>query len=309
MNLKKSKTICIIGGQGLIGQEYQKLSKNNYSKIILDKKIKKKSYVKNKIKYFNYDCLNYKSKNNQIARSDIIIFMVGKIGGPESLDIKNFEKYFQVNCNSLINTIKKINKKKTKKIIFLSTEHVYGDFSELSKSLVLEQNPKNYYGVTKLISEKLLYKFFYENKISVDILRFPRVIIPSKNSIISNFLKKIINKEKINISNTKLKLNFIYIDDLISSIDECSKKLNTNFRILNIFNRDKPLSLIGIIKEFKRLSNFKVKFVIKNKLILPDHNPILLRSNKNETLNKRFNWSPKFNNKKIFKKIIDNEIK
>jgi hypothetical protein len=42
MNLKKSKKICIIGGQGLIGQEYQKLSKNNYPKIILDKKIKKK---------------------------------------------------------------------------------------------------------------------------------------------------------------------------------------------------------------------------------------------------------------------------
>ena len=309
MNLKKIKKICIIGGQGLIGQEYQKLSKNNYSKVVLDKKIKKGGYIKNNIKYFNYDCFNRKSKNNQISKSDIIIFMIGKIGGPESLDIKNFDQYFQANCNSLINTIQKINKKRLKKIIFLSTEHVYGDFSKLSKSLVLEQNPKNYYGVTKLISEKLLYKFFYENKISVDILRFPRVIIPNKSSLISNFFKKIINEEKIKIINIKTKFNLIYIDDLISAIDECSKKLNTKFRILNIFNKDKSLSLIDIIRKLKRLSNFKVKFVIKNKLILSDHNPILLKLNKNETLNKRFNWYPKFNNKKIFNKIIDNEIK
>ena len=44
--------------------------------------------------------------------------MIGKIGGPESLDIKNFDQYFQANCNSLINTIQKINKKRLKKNYF-----------------------------------------------------------------------------------------------------------------------------------------------------------------------------------------------
>ena len=69
-------------------------------------------------------------------------------------------------------------KKKIRKIIFTSTEHVYGDdFNNKKNILNIEPSPKNLYGITKLLSEKILHNFFKKTLISIDILRFQELFV------------------------------------------------------------------------------------------------------------------------------------
>ena len=66
-----------------------------------------------------------------------------------------------MNCETLIKFLKILEKKKIRKIIFTSTEHVYGDdFNNKKNILNIEPSPKNLYGITKLLSEKILHNFF-----------------------------------------------------------------------------------------------------------------------------------------------------
>ena len=65
-----------------------------------------------------------------------------------------------------------------------------------------EVYPKNYYGSTKLIAEKILLNFFKKNKVNVDILRIPRVIQNNKD-FISNMINQAFQSKKIIINQSK----------------------------------------------------------------------------------------------------------
>ena len=71
---------------------------------------------------------------------------------------------------------------------------------------------------------RFLVNFYKENKISVDILRFPRVISKNNFNLIKQLKKNIIRKKKIIIQNPKLNFNFIYINDFLSACERCAKK-------------------------------------------------------------------------------------
>ena len=302
------KKVCIIGGNGFLGTKYIELTnKKNVDIIIFDKKVIKK---KNKIKYIYGDCLSINTLKKIPNKIDILIFMVGQVGGPESVNIENLENYFENNCQTLVNFLENIKKNQIKKIIFFSTEHVYGDnHKNLNNYLQTEQQPKNYYGVTKLISEKILKNFYKKSKINIDILRFPRVINQGDNSLLTNLINTVLKKKILKIDSINTKFNFLYISDLIKAIDCCSFKINTGFRILNIFNCDKPINLKQISEIIKK--TFKIKFLVKyksksNKL---SHNPNELFLNNKKFNKNEINWIPSLNNKDIIKKIYLHELK
>ena len=226
------------------------------------------------------------------------------MGGPESLDIKNLKKYLDYNCETLNNFFKLTKNKKIKKLIFISTEHVYGDNAKkTSKTTTIEPNPKNYYGVSKLFSEKILYKFYKENSICIDILRIPRVVFDKVDNPISSMLINAIEKKRIILNNTKAKFNFIYFEDLIRSLLICFNQKKTGFRILNIFNNSKPMSLYLIAKLIKNKINNNFKIFYLKKKYNNEHNPLNLIVSNKET-KKILKWKPLFDNNKIVTKLI-----
>ena len=298
----KPRNILILGGSGNIGKHIIS-SLNDDNIFILDKVLPKKNNLNN-LKYIKCDLLKNKSLKKIPKKIDVVLFLIGHVGGPESLDIKNLEKYLDYNCETLNNFFKLTKNKKIKKLIFISTEHVYGDNAKkTSKTKTIEPNPKNYYGVSKLFSEKILYKFYKENSICIDILRIPRVVFDKIDNPISSMLINAIEKKRVILNNTKAKFNFIYFEDLIRSLMICFNQKKTGFRILNIFNNSKPISLYLIAKLIKNKININFKIIYLKEKYNNEHNPLNLIVSNKET-KKILKWKPLFDNNKIVTKLI-----
>ena len=290
-----------MGGAGPIGSNLiEDLYKEN-NIFLFDKNIKNKK--NKKINLIKGDCFNLNDLNKLPKKIDVIFFFIGAKGGPESVKVDSIKKYIKLNFESLVFFINFLKKKKIKKIIFSSTEHVYGDSDTSNKKcLDLEPFPKNYYGFSKLLSEKYLFDFYQKTGVSVDILRIPRVIYFNDESIISKIIIKFFKNQKIFLKKTKAKFNFIFMTDLIQAMKICLLQEKTDFRILNIFNNTAPISSLDMAKKIKNLIKKKNKIsLIKNNSI--EHNPFNLFIS-NKFTKHSLNWTPKFSLIKIIKKLI-----
>jgi nucleoside-diphosphate-sugar epimerase len=298
----KTKNIFLVGGSGNIGKLLlQNLSNNKI--FLLDKNKPKDFNFKNYI-FIKCDLLRCKYIKNIPKIIDVVIFLAGRTGGPNSCKIENLKEYIDINCETLLNFLEVSKKVKIKKIIYTSTEHVYGDSAKKTwDTLMIEPYPKNYYGLSKLLSEKILYSFYKKNITNIDILRIPRVISYKFKNPILSMIKYAFEKKKITINNNIAKFNFLHFDDLMSAITACLTKKNTKFRILNIFNNSKPVSLINIAQIIKEKLRDGLKIIILNNRCKLEHNPVNLFVS-NKFSKKILKWKPNFSNKKIINRLI-----
>jgi len=293
--------ILIMGGSGPIGQALAKdLSvKNNI--YLFDKKIIKTR--KKNINLISGNCFKLNDLNKLPKKIDIVFFLIGIKGGPQSNNIKNLDNYIKYNFETLILFLNFLKKKNIKKIIFSSTEHVYGD-NDISnnKCLNLEPFPKNYYGFSKLLAEKCLYNFYKKTFVSVDILRIPRVVYFDDKGIINKIIINFLTNKNIFLKKIRAKFNFIFIDDLITAMNICVVQKNTRFRILNIFNDSKPASLLSIAQKIKNITGKRNIINLANHYSI-NHNPKRL-SVSNRFAKSSLNWRPLFSLEKIITKLI-----
>ena len=301
------KNILLIGGLGEIGLKIIENLKKKFNLYVFDNKNLKNFNIKG-VKFIKGNCLELKDLKKLPKNLDATIFLIGKKGGPESLKIKNYKNYFKYNCETLIKflDIEKINFQK--KIIFFSTEHVYGDNTVIKNNNFNEQFPKNFYGSTKLFSEKILYSYWKKNKISIDIFRVPRIVVEKKKNLISDILYKIKKNRNI-IINTQVKFHFVYIDDLIAAIEKSLLQLKKNYRILNIYNNSGGYSIkeIALLINKKIMNNTKLNFKINK--VKKEHNPKNLKIS-NFSTKTSLKWHPKFDMNNLMNKLIKkDEIK
>jgi len=300
----RTKSILVIGGAGKIGKKFI-LSLPKKNKIYLyDKNLPKN------ISFKEFNCIKGNLLNSADLKKipkkiDIVFFLLGLTGGPQSMDINNLRKFLDYNCETLLLFLKTIKKIKLKKIVFTSTEQVYGDANKgLLKDNRFEPKPINYYGASKLIAEKILYNFYEKSKINIDILRIPRVIGVRNDDIISKIIISAKKKNKIYLSKTNAKFNFIHINDLLDAFNLCLSKTKTGFRILNIFNNSKPLKLKDIAKKINVNLNKNLKINYINKKKITEHNPLDLRISNIDT-KKKLKWKPLFDIDKIIRELVN----
>jgi len=292
--------ILIMGGSGHIGKvlSINLCKKNNI--YLFDKKVKKN--LNKNINFISGDCLKFNDLKKLPKKIDIVFFFIGMKGGPKSNNIKNLDKYIEYNFETLFLFLDFIKKKPIKKIIFSSTEHVYGDHDVSNKKcLNLEPFPKNYYGFTKLLAEKYLYNFYKKTNIAVDILRIPRVVYFGDNGLISKIITNFFTN-KIFFKKFHTRFNFIFIDDLISAMNICATQPNTKFRILNIFNDSKPASLSTIVRKITNIIGKKSKIYLVNHKA-NNHNPEGLIIS-NQFTKSSLNWKPLFGLERIIITLI-----
>ena len=249
----KSNNIIVAGNTSFIGKKLY-----DFLKI---------KYKKNKIYGFGSKKINL-SKNGSIKKlkrkidkktTFFFLSVIAKQSDGQFKDLKT-------NIKMIENFTKTLNMSKPKKIIFFSSQAIYGE--DANNNSITEKtlpNSTSYYGIAKHTSEKLLSKVAKEKKIPLLILRMPRIYGPGDNENYgpTQFFKKGIRNEAIQVwGDGKEKRDYVHVDDLIIIVEKLFKK-NIAGEI-NICS-GKAVNFKNILLTVQKILRKKIKIVYKKR--------------------------------------------
>ena len=265
------KQAILVGGEGFIGTNL-----NNYLK---KKKIKTYVITKNKNPKKNQIYFKNSLKIKKISkRKSYIFYLVGR--SLPSSDFLNFEKDLNHEIKTLLTYLKIFSNSRSKWIFVSSGGTVYGNTNVKNKENFFDLKPISYYGLIKLLSEKIFHFFYNLNKINFSIVRLSNPYGPGQlnnknHGFIINLLNAHLKKKKFNLhGNKKVIRDFIFIDDACDGIYKVAK-YGKNLETYNI-GFSKGYSLENIIERSKKLFKNYLKIDYKRKSNLFDVNQNIL---------------------------------
>ena len=259
--------IAIFGGSGFLGTDLTRLLIKKHPSLaiqILDVNPPANDILQvRNIEYIKFDVMKDNLLEINGEDIDTIFFKIGILGGPSSILIENSERYLNLNSYTLykIIEIRKKNKSNNKKIIFDSSDQVYGD-SNIVCNESSEPMPINFYGVSKILSEKILRYFNLTSGIKCIIFRYPRVHAKFSEDVITSFCRKVLAGKPIEIYDNK-KLDFVHISD-VSEANIKALSTDINFGIINVGNGE-SYSLIELANMIQTIAGKRVEIVSKHK--------------------------------------------
>lgn len=202
--------VIITGGGGFIGNKLTAFLRDNYEIIHCDTtnetNITEKAYFEG-------------------VKGKYIIHLAGLTRNASEIE------FLRVNVEGLLNVLEFCRKNRTK-IIFPSSAAVY----ENAKDKISENHPVNpgsFYGLTKLMCEKLCRFYNKEYHIPITILRIFNTYGPDQKAgfLIPDIISQLENKQ-MTLGNPFPKRDFVYIDDVARGIIRCLDL--DGFEIINI---------------------------------------------------------------------------
>lgn len=320
--------ILITGGAGYIGSHAAKqlLETTPYAITVLDnlstgyiktiqtlKTIRDFEFVELDLKEF--DAIN---KLLQTKAFDVIIHFAAYSLVAES--VVNPLKYYMNNTVNTTNLIKCASEHSVKKFIFSSTAAVYGEPKEcINIDETTPTNPINPYGMSKLMSEKVLQDtacvnsnlsyiiFRYFNVAGSDMFYVNEKLMPRIGEchepethlmplVAKTALKKRasinINGEDFNTPDGSCIRDYIHVEDLANAHIQAIEYLNSHESDIFNLGYGKGYSVKEVVNAMKHATNrdFQVIQVAKR-----EGDPAFLVANNTKILQK-MKWQPKYNN-------------
>lgn len=257
-------TILITGGTGYIGSavisrlvQNLKISKiisidpvrendNQYlERFIEEKELKKVILVKG-------DLLDEKMYDTYVPQCDVVIHLAAAVG--ERRCEEEFLKTIDRNIKLLAIILKKMKENNVKKLVWTSSEVVYG---KNKKSLVKEtavKTPTSFYGHTKSFGEEMINYFSKKWGLETIILRLSRVygfgVYAKWYSLTGKFTKLAVSGKDLPIrGDGRQKLNLIHVNDVAGCIHELVDKKGIWNETYNVSDGN-PVSVNQLADEF-----------------------------------------------------------
>ncbi|MFY4808222.1 UDP-glucose 4-epimerase GalE [Aliarcobacter butzleri] len=320
--------ILITGGAGYIGSHVAKqlLETTSYEITILDNLTTGNIEAINTLKtlrefeFINLDLKEFDKVKELLdkERFDVIIHFAAYSIVSESM--QNPFKYYFNNTINTTNLIKCAVESNVKKFIFSSTAAVYGDVQQNSKIKEdFPTNPINPYGLSKLMSEKILQDsnkvstdfkyviFRYFNVAGADMFYKENILLPrigekheAETHLIPLVAKTALGKREIlNIYGDNFDTfdgscirDYIHVEDLANAHIEAISYLDENKSDIFNLGYGNGYSVKEIVNSIKNITNcdFKTKIVERR-----DGDPAFLVADNNKILDK-MKWKPKSDN-------------
>ena len=260
--------MCITGSSGMIGTKlFETLTQQGYSTFGIDKKKNAWNYKLNNHTE-NLDILKLDELMNVSAELDIMIHLAA-----------NSRVYYSItnpqlaldNIISTFNVLEYLRRKDITKIIFSSSREVYGNekLAITGDTIMDIKKCENPYAASKISSESLIYSYCKTYGIDYVILRLSNVYGPYdiSNRVIPKWIEQTLSNKDLILYGKNKKMDFIYLDDVISGMTE----------VINMFNAIKGNTFnfaSGVSVHLKHLGeqiikslNGNNKIIIKSKRI------------------------------------------
>lgn len=320
--------ILIIGGAGFIGHNLSIfLKKKNYDVTIVDNfainnlislKKKKKFVLKNfyekllkerisllkkhKVKIIKEDSRNYHSISRIIDKTKPnYIYHLAAVA---HANVSNKDPFstFDHSFRTLENVLDASRSLKSlKRLIFLSSSMVYGNFKTNTVNEITECNPLGIYGALKFGAEKLVIGYNQIFELPYTIVR-PSALYGERcisGRVLQLFIENALQGKSLKIyGDGKEFLDFTYIDDFINGLYLIIKTKKSMNQIFNL-TYGKSRSLIDAANIVQKLiPGTKKEFITRDKN-MPYRGTLSIKKAKN-----KLNYKPKFEIEKGIEKLI-----
>ena len=233
----------ITGGAGFVGSHFvdKLISKKQnvvvYDNLILGKKENIKKHLKNsKLKFIKGDILNLKKLKKSMKRMDVVIHLAANSDITKS--IRNTDIDLKTGTIGTYNVLESMKENKIKKIIFTSSNVVYGE----TKKLPISEDfgplfPISFYGASKLASEALISAYCHNCNIQSWIFRFGNVTgTRVTHGIVLDFYNKLKkdNTKLLVLGDGNQQKPYILVDDIVSGILFAFKKAKKQVNYFNL---------------------------------------------------------------------------
>ncbi len=204
-----NKTILITGGTGSFGKKFCKIALNKYKKlkIIIFSRDEMKQWEMDKefnsqnLKFIIGDIRDFESLNKAMKGVDYVIHAAATKIITAAED--NPEECIKTNVNGTINIAKAAIQNSVKKLIALSTDKAC--------------NPTNFYGASKLLSEKIiLSENKYQNYTKMSVVRYGNVL-GSRGSVVP-FFQSLNKSEHIPITDLEMTRFIITLSQAVEMV-------------------------------------------------------------------------------------------
>ncbi|MFX0039691.1 MAG: NAD-dependent epimerase/dehydratase family protein [Promethearchaeota archaeon] len=238
------KRILITGGCGFIGLnlvEYL-IHETDWNINILDnlsngryEDLEKINIPNGRISFFKGDVRNYEDVEKSIRETDYVVHLAAQTSVLES--INDPIKDEQINIKGTVNLLHLAKLEKIKKFVFVSSAAALGP-QDVPINELKTPNPISFYGLSKLTGENYCRIYSKIHNLRCIVLRFSNVYGPKsylKGSVIPKFIKKIMNKENLEIyGNGEQTRDFVFVKDICYGIYQCLIKSFNSFEIIQL---------------------------------------------------------------------------
>ncbi|MFA6136942.1 MAG: NAD-dependent epimerase/dehydratase family protein [Sulfurimonas sp.] len=256
----------VTGGAGFIGSAIAKKLINQGNEVYIIDNLQT-GYSSNIPKHAIFIEGDF-SKDETISKLNNTKFdAIFHIGGQSSGEISYDDPEYDLNTNTL-STLKLLQysvKTGCKKFIYASTMSVYGEKENQEQSSELDEtNPKSFYAVGKLASEKYMDIFSKQFGIDCIALRYFNVYGPGQNlenlkqGMVSIYLKQFLDDsfEKVIVKGDLNRFrDLVYIDDVVDITIASSNNSKFNNEIINIGTAKKTTvgEILTLIKKYTNI--------------------------------------------------------
>ena len=274
---RTQKTLLIIGGSGFMGSALIAACKDwkiiNYDLVPFSRENSRPENFRDLVASGNLE----DDLKEVFPEISAVWIRAGKTGGGSSTKIQECSAYLETNTELVRKVTNLCAQFGCQKIFYDSSEQVFGNSGDhFGLFPETEPFPLNFYGVSKVVSEKILYQWAQEGpERSVQIFRYSRVRGAMTRDVIRFMVSCCVNGEPIPLTvDPGHRISFVHIND-VTNANLRSLDLSPKFACYHV-SSGRPVSLFELATRVQEIFGQRVGISIKEKALPPDYEPYVV---------------------------------